>query len=268
MHRKLFIVVLAAAAAMVVAAAALPTQAPARATAPPRNTSPPTIDDTTPVQGQTLRADPGTWTGTQPFVITYRWRRCNSTGGACVDIPGGNANDQTYEVRRSDIGFTLRVRVTVRNAEGEQSARSAATSVVTAAPPAPPPPAGNRVSITAVTLPDRLVIDQVQFSPNPIRSRDTTLTVRVHVVDTRGRIVQGALVFARSTPLVTTSPPEQATDADGWATLTSRTERDFSIVFRPGYNLQWFVRARKPGENALAGVSTRRLVQVAISPSR
>jgi hypothetical protein len=152
------------------------------------------------------------------------------------------------------------------NAVGANAANSAATSRVEAAGAAPPV-AGTRVAVTAVVPPDRLVIDQVQFTPNPITSRRTTLTVRVRVLDTRGRIVSGALVFARSTPLVTSAPPEQATDADGWATLQSTTERDFSIVFRRGYNLQWFIRARKPGESGLAGVSSRRLVQVRIAPA-
>ena len=91
--------------------------------------------------------------------------------------------------------------------------------------------------------------------------------MRVKVLDTRGRNFQGALVFLRSTPVVTTTPPEQATGNDGWITFTVQPERDFSIVFRRGYNLQFFVRARKPGDNPLAGVSTRRLVQVGINPA-
>jgi len=119
-----------------------------------------------------------------------------------------------------------------------------------------------------VSLPDRLVIDQVQFSPNPVTSATAPITVRVRVSDTRGRLVSGALVFVRSTPLVTTAPPETATGNDGWVTLTTTPRPDFRILFRPGYNLQFFVRARKPGETALAGVSTRRLVQVRLSPSR
>lgn len=48
---------------------------------------------------------------------------------------------------------------------------------------------------------------------------------------------------------------------DGWATFTVAALGDFPL--RPGYSVQFFPRARKEGENALAGVSTRRLVQVA-----
>ena len=242
---------------------AAPNETAAQAQYAPNNTAPPTINDTTPQVGQTLTATTGTWTGDQPIVFTFQWQRCNPGGQSCVAIPG--ATNQSYTVQATDQGNTLRVAVTATNASGARTANSAVTSRVEPAGP-PPPVAGQRIAVTAVNLPDRLVIDQVRFNPNPIRSRTTTLTVRVHVVDTRGRIVQGALVFARSTPLVTTAPPEQPTGADGWVTLTSQTQRDFSIVFRPGYNLQWFVRARKPGENPLAGVSTRRLVQVTVRP--
>jgi hypothetical protein len=64
----------------------------------------------------------------------------------------------------------------------------------------------------------------------------------------------------RATPLLTSSPPEQATLADGTVTLQLMPRASFPLA--NGYNVQFFVRARKAGENPLAGVSTRRLVQV------
>jgi hypothetical protein len=233
------------------------TAGPAQA---PVNTERPTISDTTPQAGQTLTADRGQWTGAQPMVFTYQWLRCNSGGRQCVPIPG--AADRAYTASQDDVGDTLRVRVTARNAAGTGTADSAATSRVAAAPPTP-----GVVPVTAVNPPDRLLIDQVQFNPNPIRSATAPVTVRVKVLDTRGRTISGALVFLRSTPVVTTTPPEGTSGADGWATFTITPERDFRIVFRPGYNLQFFIRARKPGDNPLAGVSTRRLVQVRLSPA-
>lgn len=226
----------------------------------PSNTAPPTISDTTPQAEQTITATEGTWTGDTPQTTTFAWERCNASGANCVAIPG--ATQQAYTVRGADAGNTLRVRVTRANASGSTSVVSAATSPVIAAPAA-----GSTIAVTAVNPPERLLIDRVLFSPNPIRSRFAAFTVRVKVLDTRGRNVSGALVFLRSTPVVTTTPPERPTGNDGWITFTVQPERDFGIVFRRGYNLQFFVRARKPGDNPLAGVSTRRLVQVGINPA-
>jgi hypothetical protein len=84
--------------------------------------------------------------------------------------------------------------------------------------------------------------------------------VRVKVLDTDGFAVQDALVFIRSTPVVTSTPPEGRTGADGWATFQVVPQADFPL--RNGYSVQFFVRARKQGDNPLAGISGRRLVQV------
>jgi hypothetical protein len=83
----------------------------------------------------------------------------------------------------------------------------------------------------------------------------------VHVSDTRGYVVRGALVFVRATPLVTSTPLEQATDQAGYVTLTAFPKRTFPL--KRGYHVQFFIRARKEGDSLLAGVSSRRLAQVA-----
>lgn len=230
--------------------------APAQAQYAPNNTAPPTISGTA-QEGQTLTANNGTWTGDQPMVFTYQWLRCDAAGNNCVQIP--SATQQTYTVQSADVDNTLRVTVTARNNDGSKSATSAATAKVTKASA---PPSGSSRSISAVNPPDRLIVDQVQFTPNPVRSRAQPITVRVRVIDTKGFAVQGALVFLRSTPIVTSTPPETATGADGWVTFTTQPEIDFPL--RRGYNVQFFVRARKSGDNVLAGVSGRRLVQVAV----
>src|SRR5205823_8745031 len=59
---------------------------------PPSNTSLPTITGT-PQMGQTLAADPGQWSGTQPISFAYQWESCNQTGNNCSDILG--ATQQT-----------------------------------------------------------------------------------------------------------------------------------------------------------------------------
>jgi hypothetical protein len=117
------------------------------------------------------------------------------------------------------------------------------------------------IPVTSVALPNRLVIDSVHFLPGVVTSRQTPVSVRVHVSDTRGFWVRGALVFVRSTPLVTSTPPEQATNQSGYVTLTMSPRATFPL--RLGYHVQFFLRTRKDGESLLSGVSSRRLAQVA-----
>jgi hypothetical protein len=83
------------------------------------------------------------------------------------------------------------------------------------------------------------------------------------VADTRGFWVRGALVFVRSTPLVTSTPPEQVTNQSGYVTLTLFPRANFPL--KRGFHVQFFLRTRKDGEPTLAGVSSRRLAQVATS---
>jgi len=115
--------------------------------------------------------------------------------------------------------------------------------------------------VTSVTLPARLVIDGVRFTPNVVTSRRAPVSVRVHVSDTRGFWVRGALVFARSTPLVTSTPAEQVTNQSGYVTLSMFPRATFPL--RSGYHVQFFLRTRKDGDSLLSGVSSRRLAQVA-----
>jgi protocatechuate 3,4-dioxygenase beta subunit len=117
------------------------------------------------------------------------------------------------------------------------------------------------IPISSVSLPARLIVDGVRFSPSLVASRGRPLAIRVHVSDTRGYVVRGALVFVRSTPLVTSTPLEQTTDQAGYVTLTAVPKQTFPL--KRGYHVQFFVRARKEGESLLAGVSSRRLAQVA-----
>ncbi len=227
----------------------------AAAAGPPRNTTPPSISGT-PQVGQTLTANNGTWVGQQPFTFTYRWRRCDRTGASCSDISGATA--KTYVLTSADEGTTLRVRVTAQNARGSASATSAPTALVAKADV----PAGSSVSIDDVSLPNRLLVDRVAFSPQPLRSRHT-FTARFHVSDSRNHSVTGALVFVVALPFgTTTTPPEAATGGDGWVTFRLRPTNRVRFG-RPG-GIQMFVRARKPGERLIGGVSTRRLVNLSI----
>jgi hypothetical protein len=143
------------------------------------------------------------------------------------------------------------------------STTTTTTSTVPAGPEGQIKLANGKTSIpvTSVTLPARLVVDGVHFSPSPVATRGRPLAIRVHVSDTRGFVVRGALVFTRSTPLVTSTPLEQVTDQGGYVTLTAFPKQAFPL--KRGYHVQFFVRARKEGESLLAGISSRRLAQVA-----
>ena len=119
---------------------------------------------------------------------------------------------------------------------------------------------GSSIPIAAVVLPDRLVVDRVEFSEMPIRTRDA-LQARFRITNTRGVPVSGALVFASAIPFGRIiQPSEVRSGTDGWATMTIQPTQ--LLPLKNGFLLTMFVRARKQGDNLLAGVSSRRLVSV------
>jgi hypothetical protein len=239
-------------------ATSAPTAVVAASGSAPANTKAPTISGTA-QQGTTLKVDPGTWSGTTPITYDYTWQRCDANGNNCSTFITHDANATSYTLGTADVGHTMRVEVQAKNSRGSSYVYSQPTGVV-AAPKQTQ--SATVVAVKDVSLPDRLVIDRVSFSPNPATSRNTPITARFHVADTEGLSVQGALVFALGLPYGWTyNAPEQATDANGWATLTIRPTRNMPL--RRG-DLVMFIRARKPGDSLLAGVSTRRLVQEAI----
>jgi len=240
----------------------------------PSNSSPPAVTGSA-VQGQTLTATTGTWAGKTPITFTDQWYRCDANGNNCVAIPGETG--PTRVVDSGDVGSRLKVRITAKNSAGTTTADSAPTSVVTASGTTPPPsgnlPAGaitlanGKISIPVTSVPEdqRLIIDSVRFTPNPVRSRSDPITIRIHVVDTRGYWVRDALVFVRSVPILTSTPPEALTAQNGAVEFQVLPRADFPL--KNGYAVQFFVRARKGGDDPLAGVSARRLVQVRTAKS-
>lgn len=233
------------------------------ATAPgPPNTALPTISGQA-IVGQTLTATQGTWTGTG-LTFTYQWRRCDNAGAQCADISGATAT--TYELVAADSGHTIRVEVTAKNATGETTVASAQTAVVTAAaPPATGCPTGTGpIDVDAISPPARLQVDRQQITPSVVTPGTRTIRIRFHVSACGGRPVEGALVYATPTPYQQFSATEQPTAADGWAILTMRQLRYFPASGQQQL-LVVFVRARKSGEDLLAGISTRRLVSFRVN---
>jgi len=118
----------------------LATDRPAEA---PSNDTPPALSGTT-VDGQTLSADPGVWSGTQDIAYAYQWQRCDAAGQNCTDIPG--ATGSTYALGQGDVGHTVHVVTTATNTEGSLPATSGASGVVQPALPtstSPPTIGGN-----------------------------------------------------------------------------------------------------------------------------
>jgi hypothetical protein len=234
----------------------------------PTATSPPTISGSASV-GSTLTASPGTWSGASPITFQYQWLGCDSNGNACHNIAG--ATTTTYVVRNADNGNTLRVRVIGSNSSGSNNATSAPTAKVGSVPA--PPPTGcpklaagvEAAAVTDVTSPSRLVVDQFLPSASPITSGMTSLSVRFHISDTCGQPVSGAAVYATAVPFhQLTIPAESVTDGTGWVTLTFNRLAGFPAS-RTQQLLVMSVRARKPGESPLAGITGQRLISLRVN---
>ncbi len=143
-----------------------------------------------------------------------------------------------------------------------------ATSVPTAVVAAALPPGAIKLPsgetslpIEMIAPPQRLVVSSVKFIPARLSSRQAFVG-RFRVIDTRGYVVRGALVYVLGLPYPwLRAAPEATTGADGWATIQLFPTAKMPIRRAA---LVLFVRARRPGDNLLAGVATRRLVQVSI----
>jgi fibronectin type 3 domain-containing protein len=230
----------------------------------PVNTKAPTISGST-VQGQALTVNPGSWTGPAPITMSYQWLRCNSGGGSCGSIKG--ATSTQYKLTSSDVGHRLRVNVTARNSRGSTTVMSGATATVTA--PAGPAgvivlPSGEKsIPVTSVPKGERLIVQKVVFTPRRVQSRVAPISIQVRVKDTRGYVVRGAMVFIRSTPLVTkAAQPRRPTSSEGYAVFQMTPRANFPKKRRGA--LQFFVKAYRTGDNKLAGIAGYRLVQVRI----
>jgi hypothetical protein len=242
----------------------------------PTNTGLPTVTGTATV-GSTLTANDAGWASKFLVDFSWAWLRCDASGNNCA---GTGATAGTYVVQTADQGYTLRAQEIATNPAGTTKVNSAPTGVVPGgkpvSPPPPPPaspppptaagcPAGKKpVPASSVTAPARLIIDRQLAQPIPTGSGQA-VTVRYRVSDTCGQVVQGALVYATAVPFGQLSTPaEAATGPNGFVTLTFTTTSGFPLG-KKQRSVQIFVRARKDGEDLLAGISARRLFEIPIS---
>jgi len=260
--------VMGATLALVIGLGAFAGAGAAASKAAPRNTSPPTIKGTA-QNGQKLTGNNGKWSE-KPSDYNDFWLRCDKSGGSCATISGTSGT--TYTLTSADVGSTIRLRVDAKNQDGTTSATSAPTAVVIAGgKPVPPTPAtgcpaGNgSMQIADLSAPTRLLIDQQQTNPTVVVRSTRHLVVRYHVSACGGRSVQGAMVYATAVPFNQLNiPAETTTGADGWAQL------DFNMLAGSPVSanqqlIAIFTRARKSGDVALGGISTRRLFSVRVN---
>ena len=128
----------------------------------------------------------------------------------------------------------------------------------------PPPPPGSSIPVGDLKAAgDRLVVASVGFNPNPVTSRTAPITARVKITARGGRPVSGAQVFMRATPRVVEGQT-LTTQADGFVTLTLVPNQQFPQP-RSGFNVQFFIKASRPGDPGLGGIAGYRLVQVRLA---
>ena len=223
--------------------------------------SPPTVVGEA-IVGQQLSATPGNWQGTEPISYTYKWQECNTAASSCA---GNGYSGKTYSVRKGDVGKRLRVKVVAKNSVGSTPGLSAPTTVVSEEGSGiiTLPNGEKSIAVTAIPDDERLIVDQVKFTPNPVTSRDNPFQVRIKVEDTENHVVRGALVFIRSTPILSSVPTDAPTGQDGWITYNIQPRHDWPL--KNGANVQFFVKAYRQGDPTLAGIRGDRLVQVAVA---
>jgi hypothetical protein len=262
--RPLVIAAVTALALVIVAAAAMAETN--RSSAAPSNTQPPVVSGT-PEVGKELSTTNGTWSGTTPFSFSYQWRRCDKTGGGCANISG--ATDNQYKLQGADGDNTLRAVVTAKNSDGSDNATSVPTAVIPGTPVSnngcPANKSAKVAPIAELAPPARLQIDEFHVTTGPINKETQSFSMQVRVGSTCGVAIQGASVYVTAVPYNQFDiPDERLTGNDGTATLSFRRLSNFPASSKQ-QQLTFFIRATKPGEDILAGVSTRRLVAVNFS---
>jgi hypothetical protein len=200
-------------------------------------------------EGSTLTAAAGSWSGSPTPTFSFAWLRCAREGGACLPIAG--ATGATYTAGAADGGRSLKVLVTATNRAGSATAASPPTAIVD--------PKGllhlvdGRESVPAsgVLFPDGLRIDSTRFTTRDGR----TIRATLHVSDSRGYVVRGALVSLRPVRQgEAASGQARATTSDGTVTLMLTVG---AAKRAQGGKLTLIVRATKRGDDPGRSVANR-----------
>ena len=115
---------------------------------------------------------------------------------------------------------------------------------------------------TEVTVPESSTARESTCGASPRRANSPR---KVRAGSTCGVDIKGASIYVTAVPYNQfTIPAEELTGDDGTATLVFRRDANFPASDQQ-QQLTLFIRATKPGEDPLAGVSTRRLVGIDFS---
>ncbi len=119
--------------------------------------------------------------------------------------------------------------------------------------------------IADLAPPARLQIAAFDVLSGSINERTDSFTLKVRVGSTCSVNVKGASVYVTAVPYNQFSiPAEELTGDEGTAILVFHRDANFPASNQQ-QQLTLFIRATKPGEDPLAGVSTRRLVGINFS---
>ncbi len=119
--------------------------------------------------------------------------------------------------------------------------------------------------IADLAPPARLQIVAFDVLSGSINERTDSFTLKVRVGSTCSVNVKGASVYVTAVPYNQFSiPAEELTGDEGTAILVFHRDANFPASNQQ-QQLTLFIRATKPGEDPLAGVSTRRLVGINFS---
>jgi hypothetical protein len=116
--------------------------------------------------------------------------------------------------------------------------------------------------IAEITPPARLQIVAFDVLSEAINDQTKSITLKVRIGSTCSVNIKGASVYVTAVPYNQfTIPAEELTGNDGTAILVLHRDANFPASDQQ-QQLTLFIRATKPGEDPLAGVSTRRLVGI------
>jgi hypothetical protein len=119
--------------------------------------------------------------------------------------------------------------------------------------------------IADIAPPARLQISDFEVLSGSVNENTQSYTLKVRIGSTCGRNIKGASVYVTAVPYNQFSIPEEELTGDqGTAILVFHRDANFPASDQQS-QLTLFIRATKPGEDPLAGVSTRRLVAVPFS---